>query len=191
MSPHQAEAGSTDARRGHGVVHPDELAEVGEGRRHRCRLPPTLDDRSGVQKLATVLESEIDTLAYPKAALFGFAVGVAAYNVLSVVQAALRGEYGRDRVRDEVSMYYLGEELSSVSEGMKIAVPGITWCKRAALSVAEFSAWLREVARHVDLGQYKQHPRGPKKKQQRPRWDPKKPHIATARELKSRKVANK
>jgi Transposase DDE domain len=33
-------------------------------------------------KLATILESEIDTLAYPKAALFGFAVGVAAYNRL-------------------------------------------------------------------------------------------------------------
>jgi hypothetical protein len=46
----------------------------------------------GFQKLATVLESEIDTLAYPKAALFGFAVGVAAYNVMSVVQAALRSE---------------------------------------------------------------------------------------------------
>jgi hypothetical protein len=29
-------------------------------------------------KLATILDSEIDTPAYPKAALFGFAVGVAA-----------------------------------------------------------------------------------------------------------------
>lgn len=145
----------------------------------------------GFQKLATVLESEIDTLAYPKAALFGFAVGVAAYNVLSVVQAALRSEYGRERVQNEVSTYYLGKELSAVSEGMKIAVPCTTWCKIAALGVAEFSAWLREVARHVDLGQYKKHPRGPKKKQQKPRRDPKQPHVATARELKSRKVANK
>ena len=53
----------------------------------------------GFLKLATVLESEIDTLAYPKAAWFGFAVGVAAYNVLSVVQAALRSEHGGEASR--------------------------------------------------------------------------------------------
>jgi hypothetical protein len=145
----------------------------------------------GFQKLATVLESEIDTLAYPRAALFGFAAGVAAYNVLSVVQAALRSEFGRERVQGEVSTYYIGEELSVVSEGMKIAIPCTTWGRIAALSATEFSRWLRDVARHVDLGQYKKHPRGPKKKQQKPRRDPKKPHVATARELKSRKLANK
>jgi hypothetical protein len=145
----------------------------------------------GFQKLATVLESEIDTLAYPEAALFGFAVDVAAYNVLSVVQAALRSEFGRERVREEVSTDYIGEELSVVSEGMKIAIPCATWGRIAALSATEFARWLREVARHVDLGQYKKHPRGPKKKQEKPRRDPKKPHVATARELKSRKVANK
>lgn len=81
--------------------------------------------------------------------------------------------------------------MSAVSEGMKIAVPQTTWCAIAVLSATEFAQWLREVARHVDLGQYKKHPRGPKKKQRKPPWDPKKPHVATARELKSRKVANK
>ena len=97
----------------------------------------------GFLKLATVLESEIDTLAYPKAAMFGFAVGVAAYNVLSVVQAALRSEHGGESVQDKVSTYYIGEELSVVSEGMKIAVPWITWQRIAVLSVTEFACWLR------------------------------------------------
>jgi IS4 transposase len=145
----------------------------------------------GFQKLATVLESEIDTLAYPKAALFGFAVGVAAYNVLSVVQAALRSEHGQERVQQEVSTFHIATELSAVSEGMKIAVPEATWSRVAALSVAAFSQWLREVARHADLRRYKKHPRGPKKKQKKPRPDKKKPHVATARLLKTRKVANK
>jgi hypothetical protein len=145
----------------------------------------------GFHKLATVLESEIDTLAYPKAALFGFAVGVAAYNVLSVVQAALRSEHGRERVQKEVSTYYLAEELSAVSEGLKIAIPWTTWSRLAALTVPDFAQWLKEVARHVDLAQYKKHPRGPKKKQKKPRYDKRKPHVATARELKSSKVANK
>jgi len=145
----------------------------------------------GFQKLATVLESEIDTLAYPKAALFGFAVGVAAYNVMSVVQAALRSEQGRERVQAEVSTYYLAEEWSAVSAGMKIAVPWTTWLKIAGLSVRAFSAWLKQVAHYADLEQYKKHPRGPKKKQKKPHYDKRKPHVATARELMKGKVANK
>ncbi len=145
----------------------------------------------GFQKLATVLANEIDTLAYPKAALFGFAVGVAAYNVLSVVQAALRSEHGQERVQNEVSTFYLGEELSRVSDGMKSAIPWTTWWKIATQSVVEFARWLRGVACHVDLEQYQKHPRGPKKKQKKPRRDPKKPHVSTARVLTSSRVANK
>jgi IS4 transposase len=145
----------------------------------------------GFQKLATVLESEIDTLAYPKAALFGFAVGVAAYNVMSVVQAALRSEHGQERVQQEVSTYYLAKELATVSEGMKIAIPWKTWLTIAGMSVKEFSAWLKKVAQHADLEQYRKHPRGPKKKQKKPPYDKRKPHVATARELMKHKNANK
>jgi DDE family transposase len=145
----------------------------------------------GFQKLATVLESEIDTLAYPKAALFGFAVGVAAYNVMSVVQAALRSEHGRERVQEEVSTYYIAEELSAISEGMKIAIPWTTWMKIASMSVREFATWLKRVARHADLEQYKKHPRGPKKERKKLPYDKRKPHVATARELWKCKVANK
>jgi hypothetical protein len=145
----------------------------------------------GFQKLATVLESEIDTLAYPKAALFGFAVGVAAYNVMSVVQAGLRSEHGMARVQAEVSTYYLAEELSAISEGMKIAIPGTTWMKIASMSVQEFATWIKTVARHADLEQYKKHPRGPKKKRKKLAYDKRKPHVATARELWKCKIANK
>ncbi|WP_353618612.1 transposase [Spartinivicinus marinus] len=42
------------------------------------------------QKLESYLNSEINTLAYPKAALFCFCVAVIAYNVLAVVKAALQ-----------------------------------------------------------------------------------------------------
>lgn len=66
---------------------------------------------------------------------------------------------------------------------MKIAIPCTTWCRIAFLGATAFARWLREVARHVDLAQYKKHPRGPKKKAKKPRRDPKKPHVATAREL--------
>lgn len=118
----------------------------------------------GFQKLATVLESEIDTLASPKAALCCFAVGAAAYNVRSVVQAALRSEHGQERVQEKVALFALGEELATVTKGMQIAVPLKTGLGRAAGRVTDFSRWLRKVAGHVDWEQYEKHPRGPKKK---------------------------
>ena len=145
----------------------------------------------GFLKLATALASEIDTLAYPKAALFGFAVGIAAYNVLSTVQAALRSEHGGGRVQQEVSTFYIAEELSAVSAGLKIAIPWTTWSRIAVLTVADFASWLREVARQADLTRYRKHPRGPKKKQPKPRYDKKRPHVATYRELKNRNVTDK
>ena len=56
------------------------------------------------QELAEHLASEINTLGYPRAALFGFCVGLVAYNVLSVVQAALRSVHGAKKIEEEISV---------------------------------------------------------------------------------------
>ncbi|MDY3555438.1 transposase [Gemmata sp. JC717] len=56
-------------------------------------------------ELTVALKCEVNTLGYPKAALFGFCVAVAAYNVLAVVRAAMRVTHGEQKVRDEVSGY--------------------------------------------------------------------------------------
>ena len=40
--------------------------------------------------LATVLRSEVNTLGYPDAALFGFSIGLLLYNVLAFIETALR-----------------------------------------------------------------------------------------------------
>ena len=45
-------------------------------------------------ELTVALNCEVNTLGYPKAALFGFCVAVAAYNVLAVLKAALRAVHG-------------------------------------------------------------------------------------------------
>ena len=50
------------------------------------------------QHLEAYFHSEINTLGYPKAALFGFCLALVAYNVLAVVLAALRGVHGEDTV---------------------------------------------------------------------------------------------
>ena len=46
------------------------------------------------QELEASLNGEINTLGYPKAALFAFCVALVAYNVLSAVKAALRSVHG-------------------------------------------------------------------------------------------------
>jgi hypothetical protein len=138
-------------------------------------------------KLATSLDSEIDPLAYPKAALFGFAVGVAASNVLSTVQGALRCVHGRDQVQQDVSMYYLGEELAGVYRGLQIAIPEALWEELSLMSAAAFAKWLKGIAQHANLERYQKQPRGPKKQQKKEKHNKHKPHVSTARLLAGRR----
>jgi IS4 transposase len=75
------------------------------------------------QHLAEHLNSEINTLGYPRAALFGFCVALIAYIVMSVIKAALASVHGIDVVENEVSGYYVAEEISGTYQGMMIAIP--------------------------------------------------------------------
>jgi len=56
-------------------------------------------------EITTTLSCEINTLGYPKAALFAFCLALLAYNAVSLIKAALRREHGRKKVNDEVSGY--------------------------------------------------------------------------------------
>jgi hypothetical protein len=140
-------------------------------------------------EIAAVLNNEIDTLAYPKAALFGFGVGLVAYGVLSVIKGALRAAHGAERVEQEVSGYYLAEELAGTYRGMMIAIPAAHWRVFGRMSAAELARLLKEWAGKVRLAAFRKHPRGPKKpaaKKKKARAD-KGTHVATARLLKKRK----
>ncbi len=59
-----------------------------------------------------MLSNEINTLAYPKAALFCFCVGLAAYNVFGAINGALRAAHGEAKVTEEVSAYYMANEMA-------------------------------------------------------------------------------
>ena len=80
------------------------------------------------QDLTQSLQCEIDTLAYPRAAVFAFCLAVKAYNVVSLVRAALRSEWGEAEV-EELSWYHLCSETSSVWAGMEIAVEPKDWSR--------------------------------------------------------------
>jgi hypothetical protein len=114
------------------------------------------------QELEETLQSEINTLGYPKAALFGFALAVTAYNLLVLVRQALAAGREGPAVA-EISSYYLANEVAAVSEGMAIAVPAEQWQRFAKLSVAAFAEWLRGVVGGINWRTYRKSRRGPKK----------------------------
>jgi len=139
------------------------------------------------QELANHLNSEINTLGYPKAALFAFCVALIAYNVMSVIQAALRSVHGADVIEQNVSGYYIAEELSSVYPGMMIAIPEKHWQIFGRMTHREFADILRLLASKVNLRRFKKHPRGPKKPKPKRIFDKNHPHVSTFRLIAARK----
>ena len=138
-------------------------------------------------EIAEVLENEIETLAYPKAALFGFCVGLVAYNVLGVIKGALRAVHGAEKVARDVSGYYLADEVAGTYRGMMIAIPAQHWRVFGGMSAAELARVLKELARKVRLEAFQKHARGPKKRAEKKRRIGKSTHVATARLLEKRK----
>lgn len=134
------------------------------------------------QELTESLRCEINTLGYPKAALFAFALAVTAYNVLVLVKQALDSAWARKPQEIELSSYHLATEVATVSDGLTIAIAEKTWQCFAAMSAAQFSRWLLSVANGVDRKRYRKNPRGPKKPTQIKRTC-RGAHRSTAREL--------
>jgi IS4 transposase len=142
---------------------------------------------SAFGELATCLNGEIDTLGYPKAALFAFCVALVAYNVLSVVKAALRSSHGEEAV-EEVSTYYLADEIAGTYRGMMIAIPEDQWAVFHGLTAAAFGRVLLGLAAGVRLSAYRKQVRGPKRPPPKRASGAKVKHVSTARLLKGRKV---
>jgi len=134
-------------------------------------------------ELTVALNCEVNTLGYPKAALFGFCVAVSAYNVLAVLKAALRAVHGEKKVQEEVSGYYMALEWSMVYAGMMIALPASEWEVFGPMSSQELAGYLREWAGKVNLKKIKKAPARKPTKQRTRRIKDKSPHVSTARLL--------
>lgn len=139
------------------------------------------------QELAATLNGEVNTLGYPKAALFAFCVALVAYNMMSTVKAALRVAHGVEVVQEKISGYYLAEEVTMNHRGMMIAIPEDEWVVFHDLTPVQLGGVLVELARNVRLSLYTKQPRGPKKPQPKKQSGAKIKHVSTARILKARK----
>jgi hypothetical protein len=116
------------------------------------------------QELTESLRCEINTLGYPPAALFGFALAVVAYNLLVTTRVALSLGLGEEVGGVEtLSSYHMATQVAAVDEGLSIAVPASAWCQFVAMPAAEFAGWLYTVARDMDWRVYRKSRRGPQK----------------------------
>ena len=135
------------------------------------------------QTLTKALRCEIDTLAYPRAALFGFCTALVAYNVVATVRAALRAAHGAESVEEDVSTYHLVGEVARVYEGMMVALPPREWSIFKTTHVAEFAEFLPAAAELAWLAKYPRSHRGPKKPRPNQTSGKRNHHVATARLL--------
>lgn len=142
----------------------------------------------GFQDLTTTLDCEINTLCYPRAALFVFCVAVMAYNLQSAIKAVMRSEQGTEKVENDLSRYFVAGEIGQVYRGMMVALPPEEWAFLRHLSVTEYAAFLKRLAQNVDFERYPKAHRGPKKAKTKRQYDPDHPHVSVAKLLLTRKL---
>jgi hypothetical protein len=142
------------------------------------------------QVLTENLCCEINTLGYPKAALFTFCIALVAYNVLSVVKAALRSVHRTEKIETEVSGHYLADEIKGTYRGMMIAIPPQEWHIFQHMTIVQLSKLLKHLAGQVRLSAFRRHPPGPKKAQPKRIFLKSKPHVSTGKILAQKKLEN-
>jgi len=135
------------------------------------------------QELTVALTCEINTLGYPKAALFGFCLALVAYNAVSLVKASLRAVHGSQTVDEQFSWYYLCMHLAKVYGGMMIAIPSRRWVVFREMEDVPFARVLKQLAANIDLAKFQKHPRGPKRPPPKKASGAKIKHVATSRIL--------
>jgi DDE family transposase len=139
------------------------------------------------QELTCNLRCEINTLGYPNAALFAFALAMVAYNAVVVVQCAVAA--GQNKRREELSSYHLATEIAATAQGMEIALPEPAWAGFAKMSNREFAAWLHKVARTAKWDRYRKNKRPPTKNPTKINRTRRGSHRATARVLNQSREA--
>ena len=141
------------------------------------------------QRLESVLDSEIETLGNPKAALLGFTSAVLAYNVLSVLKRSVEQAHRPNQTDDwEASIFHLTVQVRSGYEGMQIALPPeLLSIPVAAQGLAQHLLALARNIQPKAVAKSKRGPKVPKPKE----WLEGKAanaHVSTDRVLKAAKI---
>jgi hypothetical protein len=135
------------------------------------------------QRIEGHFNSEINTLGYPKAALFGFCLALVAFNLYAVVMAALRAAHPETDIKEEVSEYYIASDIRAIYSGMVIAVDYEDWSVFREATIAQMAVLLVDLARTCNLAKLKKKKRSVKKPKVDVKFDKSTPHVSTLKLL--------
>jgi IS4 transposase len=135
------------------------------------------------QTITDTFHCELNTLGYPRAALFVFCVALVAFNILATVRAVLKQVHGAAVIEEQLSDYYVVEDIQATWRGLEIAILAQDWQVFRAMDSVAFAQCLRQWAELVNLQRFRKSKRGQKKPTAKKPFDPKHPHVATARLL--------
>jgi hypothetical protein len=116
----------------------------------------------GFYVVTTTLQCEASSNCYPRAALFQFCMALVAYNCRQVLMTALNAEHDPKSVA-EMSQYQLAIDVVKPMDGMLTAITEEEWQQCTPTQPSDLAAFLRQVAKHVDVKKYGKSKRGPKK----------------------------
>lgn len=133
--------------------------------------------------LTQILDGEKPSLGYPGAALFNFAVALVSYNIAATLRAALRAQFGHERVEADVSWHYIAHEVRKNSSGMEVTLDETVWTRFQSMSPQELGREILSFAAKVRLDNFPLQKRGPKKPPPKRTEHADESHVSTARLL--------
>jgi IS4 transposase len=162
-----------------------------------CRVAETYRKRWTIETafmhLAVSLRGEVNTLAYPRAALFAFAIALMLYNVLSVTGMAIETVQKPTKERAakahrRLSFYAMAEEIAGTYRRMMIALPVRCWQERfASLTPPALAKLLLQCAAKVKFADYLTHRQSPKRPPHDRQSGYRGRHVSTYRILQQRR----
>jgi len=131
------------------------------------------------------LQSELSSLGYPGAALFGFAVALVATNVFAVVHAAMEAAKREKPELAEMPLsdFAIVEEVRTVHRGMQVVLDEQVWQSFQVMPPATLARRLLEWASHVHWEKFRKAIARQKKPAPKRTRFKNTPHVSTARLL--------
>ncbi len=135
--------------------------------------------------LTMTLNCELKSNCFPRCALFQFCMAIFAYNCRQVLSAALYCEHDQQDV-ESMSQHRVALEIVRPMAGMLTAINESEWMSLTPSTLSGKSAFLRRVAKQVDVVAYRKSVRGPKKKPPKRKRCKNGTHVSTAKLIKAR-----
>lgn len=185
--------------------------EIARAYRQRWRLENTF------QEVTVNVQCELNTLGYPNAALLTFSLALCICNALHVVMRAMGQTHAqaqqkkadgeaqklavskaappsaapKEKLAQELSSYYLVNEINLAYDGMDIVLDQQAWQPVRTMTTSALARWLTTAARHADWKKYLKAKRGPKKPVTPILGGRRNPHRSTYRLLQEKRTLPK